>query len=183
MKTTTIFAATAVLLALPGAHAADARCGGTASTPWTAAGKGWMIEAMADGPTCDGAVATMAIRNAAGEPMFWTSQVAGQTMVLAYKANAKELSDGLKEWIDPKGSSIQTSDALPEWSKGAEAPGKADAEFPFMQAEGMDRDTYEAIRAQKAPTFCFVQGMESLNCLVLDKDGVLTSAGIQTFPG
>ncbi len=170
------------LLAAPSALAAE-RCGGTASAAWDAAGKGWMIEAMADGPTCDQAVATMVIRNATGEPVFNTSQVANQTMLLAGKTNAKELGDGLKEWIDPKGSNITTSDALPEWKKGAEAPGEAGAEFPFYPDEGMTQEAYEAIRATKAPTFCYVQGMESLNCLVLDKDGVLTSAGVQSFPG
>lgn len=171
----------AALALSPSALAAE-RCAGTTATDWTAAGKGWVIEASADGPTCDNAVATLIIRNPAGEPVYWTSQVASQTMVLAGKTGPKELGAGLKEWTDPNSSTIQTADALPEWKKGTESPG-AGSEFPFYPDEGLTQEDYEAIRATKAPTFCFVQGMESLDCLVLGKDGVLTSVGVQSFPG
>lgn len=182
MKAYVSLAAVALFLA-PSAFAAE-RCAGTASTPWDGAGTGWTIDAFADGATCETAVGTLVVRNATGEPVYWTAQPAAQTMLLAYKTSAAELVAGLKEWIDPKGGKAQTADELPEWKAGAEAPGEAGAEFPFFAAEGMPREEYEKIRATKAPVFCYVQGMESVNCIVLEKEsGMLISVGVQTFPG
>jgi hypothetical protein len=31
--------------------------------------------------------------------------------------------------------------------------------------------------------FCYVQGMESMACIGLSKDGQMTKIGVQSFPG
>jgi hypothetical protein len=53
---------------------------------------------------------------------------------------------------------------------------------PQLWDEGVDRDSYEQVRVAKVPVFCYVQGMESLACVVL-KDGGMSKIGLQTFPG
>jgi hypothetical protein len=56
-------------------------------------------------------------------------------------------------------------------------------EFPFYPEEGMDQVTYEQIRAEKQKIFCYVQGMESIACVAISKNGAATKIGVQTFPG
>ena len=71
---------------------------------------------------------------------------------------------------------------LPEWKKGAEAPSPL-GEFPFYPDQGVDQETYAKIRAEKQAVFCYVQGMESMACVAIARDGTATKVGVQTFPG
>lgn len=75
---------------------------------------------------------------------------------------------------------MQTSSALPEWPANADSP--QNGEFPFYPAEGVTRDLYNQVRDANVPLYCYVQGMESSNCLAL-RDGALESVGVQSFPG
>jgi hypothetical protein len=56
-------------------------------------------------------------------------------------------------------------------------------EFPFYPEQGIERDMYEKTRAANLGTFCFVQGMESVGCYVVEPQGPLRKIGAQSLPG
>lgn len=92
-----------------------------------------------------------------------------------------EMKFALSDWVD--GYADQASSTkLPPWPQGAEGPEAG--EFPFFVEEGVSRDLYEAVRAEDRPMVCFIQGGESLLCLVKHPEtGDLEAIGVQTFPG
>jgi hypothetical protein len=75
---------------------------------------------------------------------------------------------------------MATTKALPEWKAKDDFP--INGEFMFYVEEGIDRAAYDVIRKADLPMYCFVQGMESVACLVL-QDGGLFKVGVQSFPG
>lgn len=169
----------ASLLVAP-AMAAD-KCTASVDGAWPEAGK-FTIEAFASGAKCESALAVLAIRDETGVASFYEVFPTESVMVLAGMTTPKDLEAALKTWADPKMSNITTSGDLPEWKAGAEAP--AAGEFPFYPEEGIDQASYAKVRDAKVPTFCFVQGMESLACIVKDPEsGGLYKIGVQTFPG
>jgi hypothetical protein len=54
--------------------------------------------------------------------------------------------------------------------------------FEFDPEPWINRETYLAMRARAEPMFCYVQGLESLACLV-ERHGRLEKIGVQAFPG
>jgi hypothetical protein len=100
-------------------------------------------------------------------------------MVFVEAKTRAQMTRALGEWLLQSHTFRSTAD-LPPWKKGDEQP--TSGEFPFYPEAGVDRDGYEQWRAQRLPVFCYVQGMESMSCVVL-KDGQMTKIGVQTFPG
>jgi hypothetical protein len=161
-----------------------AGCAVRAEAPWGPIGASdhpsYRIEAYTNGSICEVAVITMVIRARDGYPAYVWAGEAEQLMGLGDQPDTAAMTKALGEWIDPTASNIQTTGDLPPWD---ETEGQAKrAEFPFMPAEWLDQETYEAIRTEKAPVYCFVQGMESLNCVAL-RDGQIEDLGLQLFPG
>ena len=172
-------AAAAALLALPGAAAKD-RCNAATETKWTDANVS--VEAFASGVDCEKAWAVLAMRDASGEPAYSQVFAVPQNAALAGQTSPAAMEKALKEWVDPSAGPFKTTGDLPEWKEGADFP--LLGEFAFYADEGIDRTAYEAIRALKAPIFCFVSGMESMTCLYLDKEsGMVVRIGAQSFPG
>lgn len=137
------------------------------------------VEAHAFGPTCPAAVTILVMRDGKGEPLFtWSSPAKDNFDVMEAKTPA-EMKKSLTTWIADEDSNMATSDKLGDWPAGASAP---TGEFPFMPAEGIDRDAYLALRKAALPLFCFTQGHESMQCLAF-KDGGVEEIGLQTFPG
>ncbi len=156
----------------------DARATATWNTP---ADPNASIEAITTGPDCARAVATLIIRNGSGAPIYSETHIPSQVMTLAEASAPAAMQTALQEWIDPAGNTtMQSSSALPEWPANADGP--QNGEFPFYPAKGSTRETYDAVRDANVPMYCYVQGMESLNCLAL-RDGALESVGVQSFPG
>lgn len=157
-------------------------CSARATAPWsTSVDPNASIEAITTGPDCARAVATFIIRNGSGEALYSMTYNPSQVMTLAQARTPGAMETALAEWIDPAGNTtMQTSSALPEWPANAESP--QNGEFPFYPEEGVTRELYNQIRAADAPMYCYVQGMESLNCLAL-RDGALETVGVQSFPG
>lgn len=149
---------------------AEAACNASASRAWVG---GTTIEAFAQGPTCEKAVVTLVIRNKAGNPLFM--QVHDTAFLMNFTqapaANAKALAATLKDWISG-GGFMTSADKL-----------VVDGEFPFTVDESVNTTTFAKYRKAKLPLFCYIQGMESGNCVVLDKDGVVIDLGVQSFPG
>lgn len=163
-------------------QSAEAGCALSVSTPWRPlSGTEFSVEAGTLGADCAKAVATLVIRNVQGDVLWAEAFDATHIMVLAPAHDADAMRTALAEWISPdSNTTMQTTSALPEWPAHADSP--QNGEFPFYPAEGMTREEYTQIRAANAPLYCYVQGMESLNCLAL-RDGALQSVGLQTFPG
>ena len=156
-----------------------AGCAARAEATWLAGSKELTITAIADGKTCERAVATIVVRAADGQMLLANSYQTDQVMVLADQSTPDALAEALTQWIDPKASTMRTTGDLPAWPKGQPHP---PGEFPFYPAAGLARGNYEALRAAKLAMFCYVQGIESLACEAL-QDGALVKVGVQSFPG
>jgi hypothetical protein len=149
---------------------AQAACTATVSRSWM---KGFTIEAFAQGPSCEKAVVTLVVRGKASAVLYMQAYDTGFLMNFSQSppATPKQLQTTAKDWIS--GESFMTSaDKL-----------VLDGEFPFTVNEAVDATAMKRYRKDKAPIFCFIQGMESGNCLVIDKDGTIVELGVQSFPG
>lgn len=181
MRFGVIFAAAAAVAGFVSPAQAGA-CNFEAARPW-APFKGLVFrsEAYSNGQKCDGAVATIVLRDAKGH-VLWTDAMAVEHLMTFVTAKApNKMRAALSEWLAQR-HSFRSSADLPAWSRGAESPSVV-GEFPFYAAEGMDQAAYEEIRAQRLPMFCYVQGMESLSCVAVARDGSATKVGVQSFPG
>ena len=149
--------------------AAKASCSLESSRPWA----GFKIEAVASGPDCAKAVVTLIIRNSSGGALWSHSYVASELMSFSQSPNAddKAMLGLLKDWISGEGF-MKSADKL-----------VMDGEFAFDLGEGTDAATFAKFRKSKLPLFCYIQGMESGNCLAKSQDGSLIELGLQRFPG
>jgi hypothetical protein len=144
-------------------------------------GRAYRTEAYSNGTSCAATVATIVVRGPDGK-VFWTdAHDASFLMTFAHVKTPRQMQAALADWLTQQHPFKSTGD-LPEWKRGAEAPTPL-GEFPFYQEEGMDQVTYAKIRAERQALFCYVQGMESLACIAIDKAGVATKVGVQSFPG
>ena len=166
----------------PAAQTASAGCAVSVSIPWRPlSGAEFTIEAASMGADCAKAVATIVIRDVQGDALWAQAYSAEHVMVLAPAHDPAAMRIALSEWIDPAGNTtLQTTGALPAWPANTESP--QNGEFPFYPDQGVDRDSYNAIRTANAPLYCYVQGMESLACVAL-RDGGISQVGVQLFPG
>ncbi|MEQ1867038.1 MAG: hypothetical protein ABL996_20550 [Micropepsaceae bacterium] len=161
--------------------AAAGNCAQSASRPWAPVkGRAFRAEAFSNGPTCSLAVVTLVVRAPDGKVLWVDAAQTDQLMTFVEAKSRKQMARALDEWLFQSHGFKSTAD-LPEWKKGADAP--AAAEFPFLPEADIDRDAYEKIRGEKQTVFCYVQGMESMACLGLSKDGSLSKIGVQLFPG
>jgi hypothetical protein len=164
---------------LPARAASD--CNLSASASWKAdAGRTLRTESFSNGAACKHAVVTLVVREASGKALWVDAAPAEQLMTFVEARSRKQMKRALRDWLFQSHNFKSTAE-LPEWKKGAEGP--MNGEFPFYAEPDVDRETYERIRAEKQPVFCYVQGMESMACLGLSKDGALTKIGVQLFPG
>jgi hypothetical protein len=156
-------------------------CAQSASRPWVPVkGRAYRAEAFSNGPACSLAVVTLVVRAPDGKVLWVDAAQADQLMTFVEAKTRKQMARSLADWLFQSHNFKSTGD-LPEWKKGADAP--AAAEFPFLPEADVDREAYEKIRAERQPVFCYVQGMESMACLGLSKDGSLAKIGVQLFPG
>jgi hypothetical protein len=147
---------------------AEASCVASASRNWVS---GLTIEAFAQGPSCAQAVAVISIRKKSGEAVWVQSYITQNVMNFTQPAAAtsKVLTATLKDWISGEGF-MKSADKLVEGG-----------EFPFTKND--DDETFNKYRKAKSPLFCYIQGMESGNCLTVDKSGSVVELGVQSFPG
>lgn len=123
----------------------------------------------------------LTVRNQAGEiefaDSFGPNDLFGFYDIVTFQAMKLALTDWVGSYADQSSSA-----KLPPWPQGADG---ADAgEFPFFVEEGVTRDLYEDVRAEDRAMVCFIQGGESLLCLVKHpRTGALEAIGVQTFPG
>ena len=138
-------------------------------------------EAYSNGTFCAGAVVTIVVRAPDGKVLWTEAMQAAHLMTFVDAKTPQKMQAALVDWLTQQQTFKSTGD-LPVWNKGAEAPQPL-GEFPFYPAEGMEQQGYAQIRAQKQAIFCYVQGMESLACVAIARDGTATKVGVQSFPG
>jgi hypothetical protein len=161
------------------AQSAASGCAASAELAWPAE---LTASAVTTGPTCEKAAVLLVVRNDEQDPLLVWSSPTSDVFSLYDRADAAAMTAGLKEWLDQSSNSMPSSSKLPEWKTGAEAPGDPASEFPFHVSEWLDRDTYEALRAEDLVTFMFPQGRESA-VVYAYRDLQLDEVGIQQFPG
>ena len=156
-------------------------CSASASTAWKPfAGRTFRAEAFSNGPSCTYAVVTLVIRAPDGKALWADAAPAEHLMTFVEAKTRKQMSRALGEWLS-QNHMFKTTAELPEWKTGEDAP--KSGEFQFIPDQNVDREYYEQARGAKLPVFCYVQGMESMACVALSKDGQMTKIGVQTFPG
>jgi hypothetical protein len=168
-----------------------ADCNATISKKWDVGRKlPYSVEASSIGPDCQRAVALMVVRDGKGNVKYSFSGAAKDNGIFGNLAGApiadiKKMRVALGEWLDAGLSSKKNKlSTFLEWKAGTEGPTEnPPAEFPFTVNSEVLRGTYEAWRKQDVPVFCFVQGMESMRCVVVTKDSTISEVGIQSFPG
>jgi len=156
-------------------------CSVAAAKPWTPLpGRAFRAEAFANGPACALAAVTLVIRAPDGK-VLWADAAAAEHLMTFVEAKTRaQMTRALGEWL-MQNHMFKSSAELPLWKTGADGP--ASGEFPFIPEPDYNQEAYEQARAAKLPMFCYVQGMESMACIVLSKDGQMTKIGVQTFPG
>jgi hypothetical protein len=155
-------------------------CDANAASSWSPARQRPLkVEAFAHGGRCDKAVVMLVVRGADGTPLWTDSRVGAFVMLFSGVRTTREMQSALSSWIRQE-HQLKSAANLPPWPVGAAQP--SSGEFPFIPDDGVDRATYEAARALRLPLFCYVQGMESMACVVL-KDGGMSKFGVQLFPG
>jgi hypothetical protein len=163
------------------APASAAGCSLGAAKAWVPAkGQIYRSEAYSNGASCAGAVVTIVLRAPNGQVLWADARPANQLMTFGEAKTPKKMKAGLVEWLAQNEKFDSTAD-LPEWKKGADSP--MAGEFPFYPEADVHAETYMKIRAEKQAMFCYVQGMESLACIAIAKDGTATKVGVQSFPG
>lgn len=145
----------------------------------------YFAEASVIGPTCEQGVAVLTIRQREGTPLFVWSGLTSYLFGLNEAKDPATMKAALLDWID-QGETTETTLTLPPWEE-TEGQSKR-AEFPFMPTEGADKAAWEQLRQAGLEMFCFPQGMESSQCLVLrpGEDGAgasIEEIGLQLFPG
>ena len=157
-------------------------CSVHASGRWIAypAGRAYGTEAFSSGPTCAQAAVMIVVRAPDGG-VAWVDAAPGEhVMTFASVKTRQEMSSALTDWLSQT-SMFKTTRELPAWPEGAQEP--KSGEFPFMPESWIDREYYERTRAEGLPLFCYIQGMESIACIVLSRDGQMEKIGVQSFPG
>ena len=177
-----LIVAVAVVAAQSVTTASAAGCNLGAVARWVPfKGAAYQSEAYSNGATCAGAVVTIVIRARNGEVLWTDSTAAKHLLTFADAKTPKQMKAGLADWLS-QSHTFKSSGDLPAWKKDEDAPATV-GEFPFYPEEGMEQAGYSQIRAEKRALFCYVQGMESLACIAIDKNGAATKVGVQSFPG
>ena len=158
-----------------------AYCDAAVDGEWrSAAGSRFRVEATTSGPSCRQSAALIIVRDASGDIIWTDSRPAASVAGLNTPTTRTPMSFALQEWIDFAARG-QTTAELPPWPRSEQGP-RSSSGFDFEAEPWINREYYQAMRARAEPMFCYVQGLESLACLV-ELNGRLEKIGVQAFPG
>jgi len=146
-------------------HAAQAAsvtgCAVHVEAPWrTTTGEHFAISATAEGPDCQRATLTLAIRDHEGNLAHVDALYAPEVGIEA--ASEDDMRTAMSRWIDPSHAGQLSSD-LPDWPRGALAP--TDAAYAPNPELGQAR--YENWHKQRAPVYCYAQDPAGNLCVFL----------------
>jgi hypothetical protein len=158
-----------------------AYCNAAVDGEWaSASGQRFRVEATTSGPTCRQSAALMIVRNTAGDVVWTDARPAALVAGLNTPTTRTPMTSALRDWIELAARGQTTAD-LPPWPHREPGPTSSSG-FEFEPEPWINREHYLAMRARAEPMFCYVQGLESLACLV-EQDGRLEKIGVQAFPG
>jgi len=162
--------------ALSAADAKAAVCSGEETAPWLAAGKGYSITVVIDGPTCASAYGAIIIRRPDGLPI-WSHSVAAQQSTMFVLGEPQQLADSLKGLLQmmqgdrlTDSSPLFTTERLPEWRNGEKSPGCG------WYAD-VSQKQWNQWRAAKLPALVLMWGTEDESWYLLNEDGEIHRAG------
>ncbi len=84
----------------------------------------------------------------------------------------------LATWVAEGAGMPKYAGDLPDWRPDDQDPMRGD--LPFYLETDADRSSYAALRQSNVPVYCFVQGLESAACLVV-QGGYLERIGLQVL--
>jgi hypothetical protein len=165
--------------------AASQGCALTSATNWTipaargSAATTLRVIGRSSGRSCAKAALSYTILNARGRVVFRQTYQSDAVATFIGVRTQNQMRGALTDWIRPvNGVSFRAN--LPDWLVGADGP--VEREFGFTPAETMTREEYLGIKGDRTPIRCYVQGIESINCLIYH-GGVVDPFGVQQFPG
>lgn len=134
-------------------------CTARAARDWTLSGVTYIVLAVAEGPSCAHATASLMVRAPDGRSLFADAYPTEQvSLAFSPHSDATALATELQAWIagDPEHT---TADQLPAWPEGAPAP-------PGFTPR-LARIAYEGLRTEKTSILCYPDGGESNACIAL----------------
>ncbi|WP_297732687.1 hypothetical protein [uncultured Maricaulis sp.] len=153
------------------APAATADCGLSATADWGGDPASGLTARAVTACDANGRIhATLSLVDATGTTQFEARYPTDEVMLLAW-AEPGQLAPALADWLT----------AFTDLDNTTHIPGP-DAEFPFYAAEDLTETDINTLRTEARDMACYVQGMESANCLVREGDGV-REIGLMLFPG
>lgn len=132
---------------------APARCDldATRELAFTAADARDTLVAQAVGPACDKVIGLYVVRTADGYPVWsWSAPLSHRFGDMFAEGDAEHMQSFLNTWAQPE---LATTQSAPAW--GALTQGQT----------GLDRLTYEDVRARDLPMLCHFSGTAQQTCV------------------
>lgn len=137
--------------------------------PWTAAGRGYVIDVFSDGTDCTNAATALVIRAPDGRPLYGSATpgfiVEIYQSALATRADMKRALTAIETMTE------DTTANLPEWPEGLTDREITRGDFTTIVGESFDRTSWNALREAGRPMLPVDPGIESTSFVVLMPDG------------
>lgn len=163
------------LAALIAAGPAKGDCSVSDTLPWTAAGRGYLIEVFSDGTDCTSAATALVIRAPDGRPLY--SAATPGYIVEIYNTDFSTKADMAKALGNVRWMLKDTTETLREWPADQTGREIKLGDFTTVVAEPFDRASWNALRAAKRPMLYAGFGIESSSIVVLMPDGRVVVVG------
>lgn len=150
-------------------------CSVSDTLPWTAAGRGYLIDVFSDGTDCLNAATALVIRGPDGRPIY--SAATPGFIVEIYHDVLKTRADMKKALAGIETMTEDTTEKLPEWPDGQVEREITRGDFTTRVAEPFDRSSWNALREAKRPMLPVDYGIESVAFAVLMPDGRVVEVG------
>lgn len=155
---------------------ADQHCRSRASLDWARAGTGYLVEAVADGPSCQKAVIVQVVRRPDGTALWSDVVLAEWRFADEAPADSAAMEKALAEMLIEGLRGVVSSDQFPEWQQSEEGTLRRGGTVWYAET-GIERAAWNRLRAAKRPVFTYLQGTDSVGVLVLGADGTVTKVG------
>lgn len=143
--------------------------------PWTAAGRGYLIDVFSDGTDCTNAATALVIRAPDGRPLY--SAATPGFIVEIYHSDVRTRADMKKALAGIETMTGDTTAKLPEWPEGLAEREITKGDFTTTVAEPFDRTSWNALRDAERPMLAVDPGIESTSLVVLMPDGRVVEVG------
>jgi hypothetical protein len=150
-------------------------CSVSDTLPWTAAGRGYLIDVFSDGTDCLNAATALVIRAPDGRPLY--SAATPGFIVDIYNPDLKTRADMKKALTRIETMTEDTTGKLPAWPEGQAEREITRGDFTTTVAEPFDRASWNALRDARRPMLPVDYGIESAAFVVLMPDGRVIEVG------